>query len=122
MNQTHEFTGPHNLLMHPDENGKCFIADFGITVSKNTKNAVPISPKGHPRYRSPELFHKMPITKKVDVFSFGTVMYTLFHNRHPHDKLEDRIAAELMAKGEFPEFDAAVPLVIKQYERSNLAY
>jgi serine/threonine protein kinase len=107
----HRDLTPNNILMHPDENGKSFIADFGIAVREPTQptsrssSVVAISPKGHPRYKCPEIVNstshnRPPITRKVDVYMFGTILYTLYHNKRPYEKLEDKDVVEKMCRGE----------------------
>jgi len=48
-----------------------------------------ISPKGHPRYKAPEIFKKQSYTKKIDSFMFGTVLYMLFANKRPYEGVDD---------------------------------
>jgi serine/threonine protein kinase len=114
----HRDLTPNNILLHPDENGKSFIADFGIAVreqsvtQKGSSSAIAISPKGHPRYKCPEVVvsssaassgqqqQRPPITRKVDVYMFGTILYTLYHNKRPYEKLEDKEVVERMCRGE----------------------
>jgi serine/threonine protein kinase len=50
---------------------------------------LPLSPKGHPRYKAPEITNKQCYTRKVDVFMFGTVLYVLFANKRPFEKFND---------------------------------
>jgi serine/threonine protein kinase len=50
---------------------------------------LPLSPKGHPRYKAPEITNQQYYTKKVDVFMYATVLYVLFANKRPYEKLND---------------------------------
>jgi hypothetical protein len=114
----HRDLTPTNVLLHPDANGKSFIADFGIAVSApDSPVASSImtskSPRGHPRYKAPELVLKDPYTEKIDIWQFGTMLYVLFSNKRPFETIADRDVASKMALGELPDL-SLLPRPIKQ--------
>jgi tRNA A-37 threonylcarbamoyl transferase component Bud32 len=110
----HRDLTPNNILMHPNENGRAFICDFGISLFKEEKGALPLSPKGHPRYKAPEITNRQCYTKKVDVFMFGTVLYVLFANKRPFEKLDDDTVSIYMATGRLPEMDPQIPTAVQE--------
>jgi hypothetical protein len=105
----HRDLTPTNILLHPNENGKSFIADFGISLFKEEKGPMSISPKGHPRYKAPEICRKQSYTKKVDSFMFGTVLYMLFSNKRPYEGVDDAEVAKKMAEGQVPSMTEDIP-------------
>lgn len=67
---------PHNILM--DELGNTKICDFGLAKllkvdQTNTYTAV----RGTRGYVAPEWYRKLPVTVKVDVYSFGIVLFEI---------------------------------------------
>lgn len=103
----HRDLTPTNVLLHPDMNGKSFIADFGIAVDNSESTPVSTcvskSPRGHPRYKAPELVLKDPYSEKIDVWQFGTMLFVLFSNRRPFETIADRDVSSKMAIGELPD-------------------
>lgn len=116
----HRDVTPTNVLLHPDFNGKAFIADFGIAITHAdlpVPGAVPKSPRGHPRYKAPELVSKDPYTEKIDVWQFGTMLFVLFSNRRPFESIADREVSSKMAQGELPDMSqlpSAISDIVKQ--------
>lgn len=108
----HRDITPTNVLLHPDLNGKSFIADFGIAIAQNDEGeAETKSPRGHPRYKAPELVIKDPYTEKIDVWQFGTLLFVIFSNRRPFESIADREVCVKMASGERPDM-SHLPLAI----------
>lgn len=116
----HRDVTPTNILLHPDFNGKAFIADFGIAITHAdlpVPGAEPKSPRGHPRYKAPELVSKDPYTEKIDVWQYGTMLFVLFSNRRPFESIADREVSSKMAQGELPDMSLlpqAIADIVKQ--------
>lgn len=103
----HRDLTPTNVLLHPDLKGKSFVADFGIAIAVGEVTSMQVggvvkSPRGHPRYKAPELVSKDPYTEKIDVWQYGTLLYVLFANKRPYESLADREVSGKMASGELP--------------------
>lgn len=111
----HRDITPTNVLLHPDFSGKAFIADFGIAIAHSDLPVPgtdqPKSPRGHPRYKAPELVSKDPYTEKIDVWQYGTMLFVLFANRRPFESIADREVSAKMAQGELPDM-ASLPIAI----------
>lgn len=52
--------------------------------------------------RSPEEYQYGPETEKVDVYSFGNILYMLLQSKWPFDPVENEEAAELVKHGKRP--------------------
>lgn len=111
----HRDVTPTNILLHPDFNGKAFIADFGIAITRADLpvpgSDQPKSPRGHPRYKAPELVSKDPYTEKIDVWQYGTMLFVLFSNRRPFESIADREVSSKMAQGELPDMSQLPPAI-----------
>eukprot|EP01097_Dermamoeba_algensis_P005996 TRINITY_DN3774_c0_g1_i1.p1 TRINITY_DN3774_c0_g1~~TRINITY_DN3774_c0_g1_i1.p1 ORF type:complete len:520 (+),score=48.87 TRINITY_DN3774_c0_g1_i1:147-1706(+) len=75
-----------------DRNGNAKVCDFGLAqfirpevdvTDENNK------PKGTPLYMAPEVLQNKRITKKVDVYSFGIVLWELLTGEAPFPSHED---------------------------------
>src|SRR5262249_41651789 len=74
---------PANILL---ENGvqRVKITDFGLArVATNGGNASECALVGTPLYMSPEQARGEPTDQRTDLFSFGSVLYTLCAGRSP---------------------------------------
>ncbi|KAI3758857.1 hypothetical protein L6452_06429 [Arctium lappa] len=78
---------PHNILL--DSNYKPKVADFGLSKlldRDGIRNSQFTRARGTRGYMAPEwLFVNLPITSKVDVFSYGVVMLEMITGRSPTD-------------------------------------
>ncbi|KAG2717600.1 hypothetical protein I3760_03G182900 [Carya illinoinensis] len=64
---------PHNILM--DENGCAKLADFGLAkLLKPDQTKTYTNIRGTKGYVAPEWHRNLPVTVKVDVYSFGIVL------------------------------------------------
>ena len=55
---------------------------------------------GTPCYLAPEVFQKKPFDEKVDVFSFGALLWELFSKEIPFDGLEPTQIMEHIMNGD----------------------
>ncbi len=77
---------PHNVLLH-DNNVK--ICDFGISkTAKSANGTMTMASSGTIEYMAPEVLLLNPYDEKVDVYSFGIMMYELFFRRKPYMDLD----------------------------------
>ncbi|XP_071704235.1 putative receptor protein kinase ZmPK1 [Rutidosis leptorrhynchoides] len=75
---------PHNILLDVDYNPK--VADFGLSKlihQDAIKNSVFSRIRGTRGYMAPEWVFKLPITSKVDVYSYGMVVLEMITGRSP---------------------------------------
>lgn len=115
----HRDITPTNILLHPDMHGKAFIADFGISIPlvesiSTTAAGVAKSPRGHPRYKAPEIVARDPYNEKIDIWQFGTLMFVLFANKRPFEGVSDREVSAKMALGEMPPETLTLPIPIQE--------
>lgn len=74
---------PENILL--DSSGSAKICDLGI--AKYTSEALDAKSCGTPAFMAPELLHDNKlITTKVDVYSFGILLWQILHLRPTHPK------------------------------------
>eukprot|EP00803_Ostreobium_quekettii_P010595 evm.model.scf_1357.3 EVM.evm.TU.scf_1357.3 scf_1357:31823-34903(-) len=92
----------------PNGLGTAKIADFGLSM-KMAKLQSHISNQhaGTPFYMAPELCHKGVLSKKADVFSFGVLMWELYHSR----KCYQASNAGMQYHPRFPKFPTVCPLL-----------
>jgi TPR repeat protein len=70
----HQDLKPSNILL--DDKGRVLIGDFGASRSESV-DVTPIG-AGTVKYAAPEMFEEnSDLTRKVDVYSFGLIMYEL---------------------------------------------
>jgi serine/threonine protein kinase len=70
----HQDLKPSNILLNGD--GRTLIGDFG-TSRCQAIDLTPTPDTGTPHYAAPELFEEDSRTAKVDVFSFGLILYEI---------------------------------------------
>ncbi|XP_041003915.1 G-type lectin S-receptor-like serine/threonine-protein kinase LECRK3 [Juglans microcarpa x Juglans regia] len=75
---------PHNILM--DENGYAKLADFGLAkLLKPDQTKTYTDIRGTKGYVAPEWHRNLPVTVKVDVYSFGIVLLEIICCRRNAD-------------------------------------
>lgn len=79
-----------NVLM--DENEVVKIADFGV-ARVQTRSGVMTAETGTYRWMAPEVIEHRPYDHKVDVFSFGVVLWELLTGKLPYEDLTPLQAA-----------------------------
>jgi serine/threonine protein kinase len=69
-----------NVLV--DETWTAKIGDFGLAQQKRSINAGRV---GSPAYMAPEMLQSIAFTEKVDVYSFGVILWELFTKKEPFE-------------------------------------
>jgi len=72
-----------NVLVDADLN--CKIADFGLSRIKSQEDDAGMTACGTPAWTAPEVVRMEDYTEKVDVYSFGIVMWELLMSDEPYD-------------------------------------
>ncbi|XP_071729704.1 serine/threonine-protein kinase STY13-like [Rutidosis leptorrhynchoides] len=101
-----------NLLIASDRSIK--IADFGFArIEAQTENMTP--EMGTYRWMAPEMIQRRTYTQKVDVYSFGIVLWELITGMLPYQNLKDvQVAFSVVYKGLRPTIpDDCLPVLRK---------
>jgi serine/threonine protein kinase len=69
-----------NVLV--DDTWTAKIGDFGLAQQKRSVNAGRV---GSPVYMAPEMLQSIAFTEKVDVYSFGVILWELFTKKEPFE-------------------------------------
>ncbi|GAQ81730.1 Protein kinase-like domain containing protein [Klebsormidium nitens] len=96
---------PENILV--DRRGSCRLSDFGVAWDPK---GAPIRYKGRGSiaYMAPELMlSNKPANTKVDVYSFGILMWKLLIGTDPHDGMDYEEIKATVQRKERPPIDAA---------------
>jgi len=88
----HRDLKPDNLLFVSKNSEDPIIVkltDFGTSraVSEKTSNQYTVG-VGTPMYMSPEILSKQSYNKTSDVFSYGVLLWVLYHQKEPYSHLE----------------------------------
>ena len=115
----HRDLKPGNLLMTNDENGNpghVKITDFGIAKrfgsSQNTGDNV----LGTMDFMSPEQAKGEPVTIRSDLFSLGTVLFTLLSGRPPFSSNSVEESLRNLTRVPAPRISTVVPGVPKELD------
>jgi serine/threonine protein kinase len=76
----------HNILV--DANWNIKLCDFGLAKLKDELSWGSGQFSGTPAYMAPELFERKGYDEKIDVFSFGTLMWEILARKIPFDGFE----------------------------------
>ena len=77
---THRDLKPQNILLEGDFVKIC---DFGFAKEMSASTNFLRSIKGTPLYIAPEIIEPNPYTHKVDIWSFGIILYELATGKTP---------------------------------------
>ncbi len=66
---------PRNFMVRPD--GTLVLFDFGLTVPDKPVFLRPGNRIGTPSYMAPEVVRRQPISRRIDMFSFGVTAYEI---------------------------------------------
>lgn len=97
-----------NILMDHEANAK--IADFGVARLEAANPVEMTCETGTVRWMAPEIIDHKPYDRKVDVYSFGIVLWEIVTGDHPFRNLTFvQLAYSVVQKGLRPEIPARVP-------------
>jgi serine/threonine protein kinase len=103
----HRDLKPRNLII--DESNELKVGDFGLSKLIRVTNVHDVykltGETGSYRYMAPEVFLRENYNTKVDVFSFGMILYEMFEGEKPFAGEDAYEAAYLVAReGRRPQF------------------
>lgn len=79
----HRDLKPENVLF--DEDGRVYLADFGIAKRADIDITHPRAIIGTPGYLAPEQISKRPITPQTDIYALGIMLYECLVGERPFD-------------------------------------
>eukprot|EP00597_Dinobryon_sp_UTEXLB2267_P004569 CAMPEP_0170063394 /NCGR_PEP_ID=MMETSP0019_2-20121128/4278_1 /TAXON_ID=98059 /ORGANISM="Dinobryon sp., Strain UTEXLB2267" /LENGTH=337 /DNA_ID=CAMNT_0010269813 /DNA_START=63 /DNA_END=1076 /DNA_ORIENTATION=+ len=100
----HRDLKPHNIIISPT--GVVKLIDFGLMACvKKTTNIAEMYEMtgfvGSLRYMAPEVVNHRPYNEKVDIYSFGLIMWELSTGKVPFDGMTRETYMEKVVKGGF---------------------
>src|SRR5665811_761484 len=99
---------PHNVMMSAE--GEVKLTDFGIAKAQNkTEKSLGNLSKGKVAFMSPEQAAGGELDGRSDLFSVGTMLYTMITRRHPFDAPTDYETLMLVKNGDFLPPETARP-------------
>ena len=107
----HRDVKPDNV--HLDANGRAKLMDFGIAKTQQVSLTRTGFTLGTPHYMAPEMLTGQPATARVDVYSFGIMLFELLCGKKPidadtverifHAVLNDPVPIRLLEEAGVPE-------------------
>lgn len=92
MNYLHKNKVIHRDLKSPNilltENSTLKIVDFGTSHQQNKMNSTLMSLVGTVSWMAPEMIRKEPCSEKVDVFSYGIVLWEMLMREQPYKNID----------------------------------
>ncbi|KAL5759451.1 hypothetical protein ACOSP7_017976 [Xanthoceras sorbifolium] len=106
----HRDLKPRNVLLVNSSADHLKVGDFGLSKLIKVQNSHDVykmtGETGSYRYMAPEVFKHRKYDKKVDVFSFGMILYEMLEGEPPLANYEPYEAAKYVAEGHRPTFRA----------------
>ena len=111
-NLTHRDLTPENIFI--DENNKIKIGYFDVPKSLNQNNNYAKTITGKYQYFAPEILKGKKYNNKVDIYSFGCIIYELFTlNKYYQDKIIDNKEGKINTYIYNPKWQALIELLLK---------
>jgi len=107
----HRDLKPHNLLI--DAAGYLKIGDFGLSRFKSDNESM-TGHTGSYRWMAPEVVRNEKYDEKVDVYSFGVILWEMMSTDVPFSNLTDMQAAMNTSNGMRPVVPNSIPEPVKQ--------
>jgi serine/threonine protein kinase len=103
----HHDVGPKNYMVDREDNVK--LIDFGLSVPN-----IPAFQRGGNRtgtlqYMAPEVIRREPKSERIDIFSFGVMMFEMFTNKFPYDATDPMAQMTQRINGEPTDIDRVAP-------------
>lgn len=111
----HRDLKPGNLLMAED--GSVKITDFGIAKAFGSNQNTGENVLGTMDFMSPEQAKGEPVTVRSDLYSLGTVMFTLLSGKPPFSSNSIEESLRNLTRVPAPRIGAVVPNVPKELDR-----
>ena len=111
---------PENILIC--SSGHIKLADFGMVKENFLDSSVSKSFCGTPAYLSPEMLARVGVTKKIDIYAIGCVIYEMMCGYPPHYTEKIQVVFERISsnKVKFPEsFDAEAKDLVEKLLNRN---
>jgi len=103
-----------NILL--DKNLFPKIIDFGLSRFEDEEAQQMTQDVGTPHWMAPELFECVEYDNKVDVYSFGMLMWEILTESSPFKGMSGvQIAFAVSKKGERPPFPSVIPKSLKDF-------
>lgn len=80
-NVIHRDLKPANIFLSGGPGGTVKLMDFGISRTEAVSITQAGTTMGTPGYMAPEQIHGEPVTKSVDIYAYGVVLWELFTSR-----------------------------------------
>jgi serine/threonine protein kinase/CRISPR/Cas system CSM-associated protein Csm2 small subunit len=112
-NVIHASLKPKNIILDKDMNA--VVKDYGFLDIKDSLSPDDVEPA----YMAPEYLAGETYTEKIDVYSYGMLMYELFTKRPPWAGMSsDQIVGEVREKLNRPQIPDAIPPVFERLIRA----
>ncbi len=102
----HDF-GPKNVLVNREDQLK--LIDFGLAVPNTPLFQRPGNRTGTLQYMAPEVIRREPKDERLDVFSFGVMMFEFLSNKLPYDAVEPMAMIRQRVNGEPTDIERVAP-------------
>jgi len=103
----HHDVGPKNVLVSRDDVVKWI--DFGLAVPNTMAFQRPGNRTGTLNYMAPEVIRREQTDERLDIFSFGVMMFEFFTNKLPYDAKEPMAQMRQRINGEPMDIGVVAP-------------